>query len=458
MPPSWKSSICCSTGSGARETKTSPGSNSTGRRLTCASRRRGDQVGGAGADRGRARHHPPAKVRLREGDRRVRHRLLVVRAVGRQRGAMRVQRFAEPGDVAVTEDRPHAGEERHSPPSRSTRMRREIADQRLRHRQPDVLLIRTSALPSPRRTPRVDQRLETPRAPRSTSPGVVDRRRRATRAPASWKIVRPTAKPRHRCVAASAKPRASASIGAFKPSSTTPRQYGSRSAISASMRRPLAALSAAAASTTRDRCRGCRAASSRAAGCPAPRGKRFGGTISISSSWPLACTASYSACTCASFSSRLPTSSSGWNGDEALDDLLDRPGDRASVPIERPALEHDRIRSRQLDRPPDPPAAPGRRVERILAVTIVAQETDAPVRACAPFPSRATASTNSFFSAGMRVLVGACRPRELEELVAVVEREQEELGPRRCAARSRGAAASVPRRDRAAECARALAR
>ena len=35
--PLAKSSTCCSTGSGARETKTSPGRSSTGSRLTCAS-------------------------------------------------------------------------------------------------------------------------------------------------------------------------------------------------------------------------------------------------------------------------------------------------------------------------------------------------------------------------------------------------------------------------------------
>ena len=35
--PSEKSSTCCSTGSGIRLAKTSPGRNSTGRRFTCAS-------------------------------------------------------------------------------------------------------------------------------------------------------------------------------------------------------------------------------------------------------------------------------------------------------------------------------------------------------------------------------------------------------------------------------------
>jgi len=35
--PWWKSSTCCSTGSGAREAKVSPGSSSSGNRLTWAS-------------------------------------------------------------------------------------------------------------------------------------------------------------------------------------------------------------------------------------------------------------------------------------------------------------------------------------------------------------------------------------------------------------------------------------
>jgi hypothetical protein len=74
-------------------------------------RGRRDHVGRARADRRRARHHAAAHVRLGEGDRRVRHRLLVVRAVGRQDVAMRVQRLAEAGDVAVAEDRPHAAEQ-----------------------------------------------------------------------------------------------------------------------------------------------------------------------------------------------------------------------------------------------------------------------------------------------------------------------------------------------------------
>ena len=37
MSPQWKSSTCCSTGSGARDAKVSPGNSSTGRRFTWAS-------------------------------------------------------------------------------------------------------------------------------------------------------------------------------------------------------------------------------------------------------------------------------------------------------------------------------------------------------------------------------------------------------------------------------------
>ena len=72
----------------------------------------GDEVGGARPDRRRARHHAPAEVRLGVRDRRVRHRLLVVRAIRRQHVAVRVQRLADAGDVAVAEDREHAAEER----------------------------------------------------------------------------------------------------------------------------------------------------------------------------------------------------------------------------------------------------------------------------------------------------------------------------------------------------------
>ena len=87
------------------------------------------------ADRGRARHHPLAEVRLGEGDGGVRHRLLVVRSVGRQHIPVPVERFAHAGDVAVAEDGPDAGEERHLPAVADRPLRRQETDKRLRHRQ-----------------------------------------------------------------------------------------------------------------------------------------------------------------------------------------------------------------------------------------------------------------------------------------------------------------------------------
>ncbi len=71
-------------------------------------RGRGQHVGRAGADARRRGHHPLAEIRLRERDGRVGHSLFVVRAKRRQPILLRVQRFAEPGHVAVAEDREHA--------------------------------------------------------------------------------------------------------------------------------------------------------------------------------------------------------------------------------------------------------------------------------------------------------------------------------------------------------------
>ena len=71
----------------------------------------GDHVGRAGADRGGAGHHPPAARGLGEGDRGMRHRLLVVGAIGRQRVARGVERLAHARDIAMAEDREHAVEQ-----------------------------------------------------------------------------------------------------------------------------------------------------------------------------------------------------------------------------------------------------------------------------------------------------------------------------------------------------------
>src|SRR3546814_18055920 len=60
------------------------------------------------SDLGAGHHAAPAQG-LGVGDGSVAHRLLVVRAVGRQRVANAGQRPAEPGDVAGAENRPEIG-------------------------------------------------------------------------------------------------------------------------------------------------------------------------------------------------------------------------------------------------------------------------------------------------------------------------------------------------------------
>ncbi len=71
-------------------------------------RGRRQHVGRAGADARRHGHHPLPEVRFRERDGRIGHPLLVVRTQGRQPVLFGMQRFAEPGHVAVPEDREHA--------------------------------------------------------------------------------------------------------------------------------------------------------------------------------------------------------------------------------------------------------------------------------------------------------------------------------------------------------------
>ena len=326
--------------------------------------------------------------------------------------------------------------------------RREIAHQRLRHREPDRAaharlsvthlspssLHRRVAMPSlTLRAHRAsaNQRFVILAHARASAPHRRCRRR-ATRGDGSWKIVRPTAKPRQvRLVARSRNPAASV-VDAAQPgrAARTPRQYGSRSAISASTPCHCAGGHRLELPPFRDRCRGCRGASARGARCPARAAGRVGGMISSSSSWPLACTASYSARICASCSSRLSMASSGWYLTRHLTTCSR--GQAISVRADRAAaIELERIRARQLDRPADPPAAAGRGVERVLAVAVVAQHADR----CRARPSAAsvsaTASTNSCFSCGDARFVGARFLRELEELVAMVEREREHLVVRR---------------------------
>jgi hypothetical protein len=86
-----------------------------------------------------AGHEAPPKARLGEGDRRMRHRLLVVGAIGRQFVAHLVERLADAGDVAVAEDRPHAAEDRHHLAVDHGHLPCEVARQRLRHGQADGL-------------------------------------------------------------------------------------------------------------------------------------------------------------------------------------------------------------------------------------------------------------------------------------------------------------------------------
>ena len=68
---------------------------------------------------------------LAVGDGRMRHRLLVVRAVYRQLVAISVKSLADAGDVAVAENREDAAKQRSNAGSGVSRQRRDIANQRL---------------------------------------------------------------------------------------------------------------------------------------------------------------------------------------------------------------------------------------------------------------------------------------------------------------------------------------
>ena len=63
----------------------------------------------------------------------VSHRLLVVSAEGRQLRARGVERLAETGDVAVTENREHTGHERHLDTVDLRSLASEIPNERLGH-------------------------------------------------------------------------------------------------------------------------------------------------------------------------------------------------------------------------------------------------------------------------------------------------------------------------------------
>jgi hypothetical protein len=91
----------------------------------------------ARTDRTCAGHHAAPPARLGEGDRRLAHCLLVMRAQCRQPLAHVVQRLADSGDIAMPENRKNAGKQGNLAAIHFARLRREIANERLGHRQPD---------------------------------------------------------------------------------------------------------------------------------------------------------------------------------------------------------------------------------------------------------------------------------------------------------------------------------
>ncbi len=72
----------------------------------------GDHIRRAGTDGGGAGHHAAAARGFGESAGRQRHRLLIMRAEDRQCLPRLIQRLAEPGDIAVAENRPDAAEQR----------------------------------------------------------------------------------------------------------------------------------------------------------------------------------------------------------------------------------------------------------------------------------------------------------------------------------------------------------
>ena len=64
------------------------------------------------------------------------HRLFIVRAIGRQGLAVLVERLAEAGDVAVTEDRPDAGDQRPDLAVQVHLLSAKVSDQALGHSEP----------------------------------------------------------------------------------------------------------------------------------------------------------------------------------------------------------------------------------------------------------------------------------------------------------------------------------
>src|SRR5262249_27059673 len=88
---------------------------------------------------GRAGHEALAEACLGIGDRGMGHALFVVGAIGRQFVAHLVERLADAGDVAMTEDRPDAAEDLHLLAVDHGHLLFEEMRDRLRHRQSDRL-------------------------------------------------------------------------------------------------------------------------------------------------------------------------------------------------------------------------------------------------------------------------------------------------------------------------------
>ena len=97
----------------------------------------GDEVEGTRADRGRGDHQLAPTHRLGIGDRRQGHPLLVLSAPRRQLVACRVQGRPEARDVAVPEDREHAGDQWDLGTVDQRSLGNEIADDGLCGGQPD---------------------------------------------------------------------------------------------------------------------------------------------------------------------------------------------------------------------------------------------------------------------------------------------------------------------------------
>ena len=200
-----------------------------------------DHVDRAGADRRGGSHDAAAEVRLGVAYRRMRHRLLIVGAEGRQLVAIFIERLADAGDIAMAEDRPDAAEQRQRLAVDLGLLARKEPRQRLRHRQANglghdrFLPLPLCRLLAARGKPGFGELLE--------APGHVgDRRIVATCvrpihcSAASLKMVRPTAKPLTiGALAVAAKAASSSCCGASSPSSTTPRHHGSLPAITASI-------------------------------------------------------------------------------------------------------------------------------------------------------------------------------------------------------------------------------